>query len=123
MTKIQKLVIAIADNDLPAAAEHLQNALQSTAHKSLKPIISLRLARVYIAQNELEKAKAIIAKNKSDNAYLVNFQELQGDIYRLENDFDNARKTYQMAREKAAESGQDSALLDLKLDDLGRADS
>ena len=114
--------IAISENDLAGAEEHLQTALKSTSHKSLKQIISLRLVRVYIAQNELKKASAIISKNSGDNAFSVSFQELQGDIYQLEGDFENARKTYQAALDKASESEQDTALLDLKLDDLGRAE-
>lgn len=114
--------LAIADNKPDEAVSHLQSALKKNSHDALRDIISLRLVRAYIASDKLDSALAVIKKNRSDNAFKVNYQELEGDIYKMQGDFQKARDTYQTALNAAGESGQDTIVIDMKLNDLGRKD-
>lgn len=121
--KLELAKLAVTDGDLDSAANYLQWALDNTSHDSLRHLISLRLARVFIAQNKLGEAKSQLGKNKDNGEFSVSYQELEADILRLEGNIVAAHDAYEKALNTAQGSGQDTTILDMKLDDLGRIDA
>ena len=112
--------IAVTNGELDAAAGDLQWALDNTSQDSLRHVISLRLARVLIAQGKLNKASAVLDTNSDKGEFSVSYQELKADMLRLENKVDAARDAYQQALSMAQASGQVTTIIEMKLDDLGR---
>ena len=121
--KLELAKLAVADGDLDSAADNLQWALDNTAQDSLRRVIHLRLARVLIAQNKLDKAKSQLSADKDHGEFSVSYQELEADILRIEGNIEAARDAYEKALNTAQSSAQDTAILDMKLDDLGRIDA
>jgi predicted negative regulator of RcsB-dependent stress response len=112
--------IAVTKADLPEAVSHLQWALDNNSQNNLAHVITLRLARVLIAQEKLSEAKTLLGGKVERGEFVVDYLELEADILRLEGNTDAARDTYQKALDIARVSSQDATLIELKLDDLGR---
>ena len=112
--------IAVTNGELDAAAGNLQWALDNTSQESLRHVIYLRLARVLIAQGKLGEASAVLGTNSDKGEFSASYQELEADVLRLENKVDAARDAYQQALNMAHASGQETTIIEMKLDDLGR---
>ncbi len=121
--KLALAKLAVNDGDLKSAASHLQWALDNTSRDSLRHVISLRLARVLTGLNRLAEAKALITGKADRGEFRLSYQELEGDILRLEGDIAAAREAYETALNEAQISGQDTVILEMKLDDLGRVET
>ena len=119
--KLGQAKIAVAEGNLDDAASKLQWALDNTSQDSLKHIITLRKADVLIAQNKTDEAKSLLSKNTNVGEFAASYQEVEGDIQRLEGNVDAAVKAYEKALAPTLASGFDTAVLDMKLDDLGRS--
>jgi len=119
-SKLALAKLAVDEGDLDGAINHLQWALDNTSHRSLRQVIRLRLARVLIAQHKLAEAKSLVSAKTESGDFKSSYQELEGDILKLEGDIEAARDAYQSARSSAQNTGQDTVILDMKLDDLGR---
>ncbi len=117
--KLALAKIAVANGELDAATEDLQWALDNTQQDSIRHVIILRLARVLIARGKPGEASAVLGTNPEKGEFSVSYQELEADIIRLEGKTEAARDAYQQALNMARESGQDTAILEMKLDDLG----
>ncbi|MFT7458428.1 MAG: putative negative regulator of RcsB-dependent stress response [Planctomycetota bacterium] len=118
--KLALAKLAVADGDLDAAASNLQWALDNNSQSSLEHVITFRLARVLIAQNKLGEARILLSSNTQRGEFDLNYQELEADILREEGNVDAAREAYQKAFDTAKASDKNTAILELKLDDLGR---
>lgn len=112
--------IAVTNGELDAATGDLQWALDNTSQESLRHVIYLRLARVLIAQGKLGEASAVLGTNSDKGEFSASYQELEADVLRLENKVDAARDAYQQALNMAHASGQETTIIEMKLDDLGR---
>lgn len=99
-----------------AAAKQVLEKLSESSDKDMGNLARVRLVRLMLAAGEFEQALQLI--NKVDPATSANFaagyDELVGDIYVALDRRDEARTAYQNAKRKGAQS----ALLQLKLDDL-----
>ncbi len=114
--------VAVENNDLDSAVTDLRWALKNTSQDSLQHVISLRLARVLIAQSKYEEARSIL-KKQDQGEFAVSYLELEGDIFRKQDKISEARQSYNKAISLAKAGNQDTSMLDLKLDDMGREDS
>ena len=112
--------IAVTNGELDAAAGDLQWALDNTSQESLRHVIYLRLARVLIAQGKLGEASAMLGTNSDKGEFSASYRELEADVLRLKNKVDAARDAYQQALNMAHASGQETTIIEMKLDDLGR---
>lgn len=91
---------AVAVNDLPAAAQFLAWAQQQKPDASLQPLVSLRLAQVQYAQNEGDKALATLTGIKSSGtAWEGEVAELRGDVQAAQGKTEEARVSYQDAKQ------------------------
>lgn len=112
--------IAVEKGELDEAATELQLALDEVSEDSLQHIIRLRLARVLIATDKHAEASKVLAQQQQRGEFEVGYLELEADLLRQDKKLDGARDTYQKALTLAQSSGQDTSILDMKLDDLGR---
>ena len=112
--------IAVTNGELDAAAGDLQWALDNTSQESLRHVIYLRLARVLISQGKLGEASAVLGTNSDKGEFSASYRELEADVLRLKNKVDAARDAYQQALNMAHASGQETTIIEMKLDDLGR---
>ncbi|MFB9887068.1 YfgM family protein [Balneatrix alpica] len=98
------------------AQAELEWVLQQPAEAELKIVASLRLARIHLAQEALDAALAALPADAG--IYAADAAELRGDILLKQSKTADARAAYQQALELYQQSGRQSALLSMKLDDL-----
>lgn len=111
--------LAAEEADYNSAEQHLSEVLGTVTNESLKHEITLRLARVYIANNKADEAMALLNKNDY-GAFAAVYNELKGDAYASQNKLDEARQAWQQAITDSQDSSTDLSLLNLKLDALGK---
>ena len=105
-----------SQDDNEKAISELQWTVDNAPEKVSKDLAKLRLARVYIANKQLDKATAVLAED-FPAAYLSLVDELKGDIHFAKKEIDQAKTSY----DKALLSSQGAATdyLKMKRDDLG----
>ena len=107
-------------NDLQKALTELSNAREILSSKGnafnfLKEIIDLRMAKIFIALEDLDRANNIL-KN-TFTTYQTNKLILQGDISAIEKKFDEAKQKYIDALE-GSENETQKNLINLKISTL-----
>jgi len=106
---------AVEDNDLAAAAEHLNWTVKNTDHPDVKLIAQIRLARVMGEQGEPAAGLAALPST-FDAAFKGIVEEARGDLHMLAGDAAAARSAYQAATE--AGGTPNPTALSIKLNDL-----
>ncbi len=109
----------LQQGDIDGSRDQLQWALDNSSDDNLQQIARLRLARLMIAANALDKAATLISQagNTGNNSFKAEFDELAGDIALAKDDIIGARTAYQHALDNGVSN---SALVQMKLDDLAR---
>jgi len=109
---------AVEDNDLAAAAEHLEWTVKNSDHPEVKLIAQVRLARV---KGELGDPKAGLALLPSsvDDAFVGIVEEARGDLHVLAGDAAAARTAYQAASDAGGSANPQA--LGIKLNELSEA--
>lgn len=111
---------AVRKNDFPAAATALDWAEQHAGIGSLKSLVTLRMARVKLAQGDADGAlKLLDGVPKDDYAAIAG--EVRGDALVKLGRSDDARKAYQDALTNLDPQSPSRGFLQMKLDDLGGA--
>jgi predicted negative regulator of RcsB-dependent stress response len=110
--------LRVEDGELEAAATQLQWALDNGDADFVRDTVRLRLARVRLAQGQLDAAEAVLGQAGSSDTATVLFAELRGDIYMARGDRDQALASYQRALAAMGEEFSGRALLQLKYDEL-----
>lgn len=102
-------------NDIPAAKQILQDVI-AKSDKQLSHIARIRLVRLLLATGEFEQGLQLInaVNAKAESGFSGSYDELTGDLYVALNRPDEARSSYQ----SALRNGQQSPLLQFKIDDL-----
>jgi len=111
--------LAAEDADYNSAEQHLSAVLGTITNESLKHEITLRLARVHIANNKADQALTLLNRNDY-GAFAAVYNELKGDAYASQSKHDEARQAWQQAITESQDSATDLSLLNLKLDALGK---
>jgi predicted negative regulator of RcsB-dependent stress response len=109
--------IAILNHNYPGAIERLMHVLNTTKQAEIRQISRLRLARIYIAQQQASTAIQLltIVDSPSFNG-LIN--EVRGDAYVTLKDAAAAKLAYQQALANLPQAVEIRPLLQLKLDNL-----
>ena len=97
-----------------AAHAQLQWALDKSGSKALRPLVRLRLARVMVAEGNLDGAEALLAQSRTESAFAPLVNELQGDIHAARGDVDEARAEYEIALNALPPESAEYRLLQLK---------
>jgi predicted negative regulator of RcsB-dependent stress response len=104
---------AVENKNYDEAIKQLTYALENANTLELRHIATTRLARVYTAKGDTDKALSLVAgKNVGDFQHV--YDEIAGDAYMIKGEIDKAREAYK----RAAKSGQSaSESLSLKMYD------
>jgi len=111
---------AATSNDLATAATELTWARDAASDKALKALVTLRLARVTLAQGDADAAIGLLDAVPKDN-YVASASELRGDALVKLGRFDEARSAYQAAADKLEAMSPAHEMLQMKLADLPAA--
>ena len=113
---------AVSRNELDVAASALA-AVADGKEERFARVARVRLARIQIEQAKYDEAIATLAKDGAPGAYAGAYAQVRGDALLRKGDTAGALREYKAAREAisknaAEESGEATALLDLKINDL-----
>lgn len=100
------------------ARETLVWALEQNTDDALDRVITLRIARLQVAEGELDAALATLDSMSAGGQQMA-FDELRGDIYQAKGDADAARNAYQSAWTIAQQQGLTAPLLQAKAERFG----
>jgi predicted negative regulator of RcsB-dependent stress response len=110
--------LAVDDGQDANAIPPLTQVMESSKDTELRHIARLRLARVLIDQGKPDDA--IKTLSDEPGAFAASYHEVRGDAYFAKQDLQRASTEYKAALgESGASGGVDSALLTLKIADLG----
>jgi predicted negative regulator of RcsB-dependent stress response len=104
--------------DNAAAIKELDWVVSHSSEALTQDLAKLRLARVYIASKQLDKASTLL-EDSFPNAYASLVSELKGDIHLAKQEIQKAREAYDKAL--LSSKGLASDYLKMKRDDLGSA--
>lgn len=109
--------LALEKGDLTEAEAQLKRALKS-ADSDSKSVVSLRLARVYLAQEKYDQALALV-ETGDNNHFAGLFAEVRGDILAAKGSLAEAKGAYQLALDSvAADNPQQQRFIEIKLANL-----
>ncbi|MFT5573277.1 MAG: putative negative regulator of RcsB-dependent stress response [Cryomorphaceae bacterium] len=109
----------LAVSDLEAAITQLKWVAANAPEVGLLHTAKIRLAKIQIAQGDLEAAKAIASSVDEYNGFESHYQEILAEVSVKQGDFAAAREHYQSAIDslQAGDSGY-AQVLSIKLDRL-----
>lgn len=119
MAKLNLANIAVSQNNLPQAEEILKTTLTQNSHNDLTPVITLRLARVLLAENN--PAGALSYLNSPPKGFEGAYGLLSGDAYILQNNPKMAKQSFQQALSTSQNNPLISQLATERLNSLGSA--
>lgn len=113
--------LAVDDKDLASAEKQLKWSLDHRVNDTLKPIVTLRLARVELGLGKTDDALKAL-EGIEPGEYRSSYEELKGDIYHAMGDNEQAREAYQRAVNAVGEDKK-RPMLQMKLEDLEVAEA
>jgi predicted negative regulator of RcsB-dependent stress response len=113
--------IYVQNGQLDKAAGNLRTVMEGTSDSALALAARLRLARVQLAQNKPDDAKATLDAEKDPGAFAARYPEARGDIFVAKGDKAAALTEYKAAVNGADRGTVDADLLELKIKDLSDA--
>lgn len=111
---------AIEANNFDAASSELAALVESNEASPVTYLAQVRLARVWIQQNKLDDALALVATTPEES-FTAQYEETKGDILFAKGELAAARTAYQTARTAAVALGINTQVLQRKIDDLAGA--
>ena len=111
--------LAIDANQEAGAVGPLQEVIEHSKDGELKHIARLRLARVQIDQGKPDEALQTLSD--PPGTFAARYDEVRGDAYYAKHDPAKAAELYRKALGEGDPDSMDSALLALKIADLGLA--
>jgi predicted negative regulator of RcsB-dependent stress response len=101
--------------DYANAIKYLDYLVANSKDISMIAIAKLRLADIYIDQNKLDEALAIVT-NKSNKDFDVLYYQKQGDIFLLKKDIVKAKDAYNAALQSAGGNQEIASIIKMKMD-------
>jgi predicted negative regulator of RcsB-dependent stress response len=117
LAQLQLAGIAVAQANLSTAESLLKNDLAQNSHNALKPIISLRLARLWLAENKSQATLDLL--KHPPKGYEAAYGLLAGDAYIQLKNLAQAQLSYQQALSAAHNDPVLVQLLTERLNSLG----
>lgn len=114
-------MVAADTGDLDRAVTLLEAARTANRDGLVDLELRLRLAQVRNAQGRHDDALALLDV-RAGTEYTIAFDELRGDVEAARGNAGEARAAYERALAALRTEGVDAAMLELKLDNLGRND-
>ena len=104
---------AVEHKDLNEAVRHLSFVAERAGDSAISAMANLRLARVQLALEDFDAAHATLDK-VTDDAFVARVDEVKGDIFVSQQQFDKAR----MAYAASLENDESNNIVRMKLDNL-----
>ena len=111
--------LAVDGGQLANAVAPLTEVMTHSKDLELRHVARLRLARVLIDQGKADEALKTLAEDAGWGAFGSRAHEVRGDAFYAKKDVKSALAEYQAAVLGGETGGVDSALLQLKIADLG----
>ncbi len=108
----------VEDGRLEPAARLYREILDGRGLDSLRPVVTLRLARVLEAQGDLDAAMALVA-GEAPAGFTAAWAEVRGDLALARGEHERARLAFQEAIDNISGQGGKRRLLQLKIDATG----
>lgn len=108
---------AVYRGDLARAAEPLNWVIDHSHNLVMQQIARIRLARVLLEQGEQTQGLSILAV-VNDDTYIPLIDEIKGDIYASQQQWDGARQAYISALSELTALGVNDQILQMKLSNL-----
>lgn len=108
----------VEDGRLEPAAQIYRQLLEARRLDSLRPIVTLRLARVLEAQGDHDAAMSLV-DGAAPPGFTASWAELRGDLLMARGHKDQARIAYQEALDNLVGQGGKQRLLQMKIDATG----
>lgn len=121
LLSFQLAKLAVDEDDLGTAAQHLKDVLTRPHHGTVEHIARIRLARILLAQEKADEALSLIANAVGDE-FKSSYEMLRGDIWLFKGDKARAQKAYAAAKSHSTE-GASNPNLDMLLTDLAEQTS
>lgn len=106
-----------AANDVAGARQQLQWAMDNAKEPALRHVARLRLARVLLAQNEVDGAARLLDVKDRDG-FVAEYEELKGDVLLKQAKATEARAAYEAARTALPADSAYARILEMKRDDV-----
>jgi predicted negative regulator of RcsB-dependent stress response len=119
LTALLLAKLEMGDGKTDAARARLQWVIDHAGSDNLTPVAQARLAQIALHEGKADAAWALLEKSgltKTDR-----FAELQGDILAARGKTDEAVAKYRKAQAEATAGGGNPAIVELKLERLGRS--
>ena len=113
--------LRLEGGELAAAKGRLEWVLEHGKQDEIRDLARLRLARVHLQGGDSQQALAALAE-LSNPAFAAVAEEVRGDAYLAQGDKAAARAAYEKALQHSR-PGSDTAVLRMKLDNLGGVDA
>ena len=109
---------AVEKDDIDAAKDHLQWALDNTDSDEFRHLARLRLSRLLLGEGDKDAALSLI-ENVDTGKFAASYFELRGDILIQQGDAKAAQNAYiqSLANQNSIRGNQ--SIVQMKLDDLG----
>lgn len=111
---------AADEGNYEQAAQELEDLIASSKKAPVKHIAQARLAQVYIQQEKLTEALALVS-TVPNQAFVPQYAEAKGDALYRQGNLTDAIKAYQEAQAAAQSQGLDTQGLQRKIDFLASA--
>ena len=107
-------------NKTEKATSQLKWVIDNSNDDGVRHIAKQRLARVYLSQNNIESAEALI-KGVKAQGFEATYSEIRGDINLAKNLLLQAKENYRLALAVITPGDQRYSIIKMKLDDLAQA--
>lgn len=104
-------------NEIEKAISQLKWIVDNSNDEGIQHLAQQRLARLYLSQNNIESAEALI-KGVKANGYSAAYSEIRGDINLAKKLPVQAKENYRLALSALSQGDQRYTLIKMKLDDL-----
>lgn len=108
---------AVDQKNYDEAIKQLTFAQTQTSVQELKSIATVRLARLYLAQEKWDEVEKVL-KQASNSGYLTLLEEVKGDYYLFKQDLIKARDAYLAAIDNDPSKAEKRPILRMKLEEI-----
>ncbi|MGL6030045.1 MAG: YfgM family protein [Legionella sp.] len=109
--------VYVDKNKLQQARDELQPVAAKSSMPALKQIAKIRIARIYAAEKSYDHALKEL-NLIDDKTYLPVVNELKGDIYGAQGQFQEAVNAYRLAIDEVKTNGMGNLFLEMKTNEL-----
>lgn len=109
-------------NELEKAISQLKWVVDNNNDDGIQHIAQQRLARLYLSQDNVESAEALIKGIKA-SGFSTAYSEIRGDINLIKKLPVQAKENYRIALSALTQGDQRYAIIKMKLDDLTQTDT